>query len=270
MAALNKENCWEYPRGNLAQNSNVPRSQEDYITQISKETDGRVTKKLYQDLTRKKNRILGVLSLLGDFLLNPLFQGHSITVAETSGTHIEQTRERMRTTPTLILILKRASCGARLHETLAQKSAMIWWQEFTRKSPTVPPVCFQESRKETALPVNRNSTVKTPLRPWKQTNFCWPFSIWQTTTILQIFISTLIDFPNCRTHSLQRCPRLTRDLISLSCLMNFSKRAWKFTISWLKVTESANSTLSYIDLNTIMAQHQRSWEKVWQFSEGST
>ena len=44
-AALNKENFEEHPRSNLAQNSNVPRSQEDYITQISEEVEGRVTKK---------------------------------------------------------------------------------------------------------------------------------------------------------------------------------------------------------------------------------
>ena len=29
LAALNKENCKEHPRSNLAENSNVPRSQED-------------------------------------------------------------------------------------------------------------------------------------------------------------------------------------------------------------------------------------------------
>ena len=46
LAALNKENCEEHPRSNLAQNSNVPRSQEDYITQVSEEIEGRVTKKL--------------------------------------------------------------------------------------------------------------------------------------------------------------------------------------------------------------------------------
>ena len=37
LAALNKENCEEHPRSNLAQNWNVPRSQEDYITQVSEE-----------------------------------------------------------------------------------------------------------------------------------------------------------------------------------------------------------------------------------------
>ena len=45
LAALNKENCEEHPRSNLAQNSNVPRSQEDYVTQVFEEIEGRVTKK---------------------------------------------------------------------------------------------------------------------------------------------------------------------------------------------------------------------------------
>ena len=46
LAALNKENYEEHPRSNLAQNSNVPRSQEDYITQVSEEIEGTVTKKI--------------------------------------------------------------------------------------------------------------------------------------------------------------------------------------------------------------------------------
>ena len=44
LAALKKENCEERPRSNLAKTSNAPRSQEDYITQVSKEIEGRVTK----------------------------------------------------------------------------------------------------------------------------------------------------------------------------------------------------------------------------------
>ena len=34
LEALNNENCEELSRRNLAQNSNVPRSQEDLITQV--------------------------------------------------------------------------------------------------------------------------------------------------------------------------------------------------------------------------------------------
>ena len=48
LAALSKENCEEHPWINLAQKSNVPRSQEDYITQVSEEIEARVTKKLSQ------------------------------------------------------------------------------------------------------------------------------------------------------------------------------------------------------------------------------
>ena len=84
LAALNKENCEEHPRNNLAQNSSVPRSQEDYITQVSEETEGRVTKKLSQEFNRTENRILGALAQLDDFLMNPLIQGHSGTAPETS------------------------------------------------------------------------------------------------------------------------------------------------------------------------------------------
>ena len=83
-AALKRKNCEEHPRNNLAQNSNVPRSQEDYITQVSDETERRVTKKLSQEFSRTENRILCVLARLEDFLMNPLIQGHSGTAPETS------------------------------------------------------------------------------------------------------------------------------------------------------------------------------------------
>ena len=65
-------------------NSNVPRSQEDYVTQVSEEIEGRVTKKLSQEFGRTENRILGALARLDGFLMNPLFQGHSRTTLETS------------------------------------------------------------------------------------------------------------------------------------------------------------------------------------------
>ena len=84
LAALNKENCEEHPRGNVTQNSAAPRSQEDYITQVSEEIEGRVSKKLSQEFSRTENRILGALAKLDDFLMNPLLQGHSGNTPETS------------------------------------------------------------------------------------------------------------------------------------------------------------------------------------------
>ena len=84
MAALNKENCEEHLRSNLAQDSNAPRSQEDYITQVSEEIEGRVTKRLSKEFSRTENRILGALARLDDFLMNPLLQGHSGAIPEAS------------------------------------------------------------------------------------------------------------------------------------------------------------------------------------------
>ena len=63
---------------------NAPRSQEHYISQVSKELEGRVTKRLSKEFSRTENRILGALARLDDFLMNPLLQGHSGTTPEPS------------------------------------------------------------------------------------------------------------------------------------------------------------------------------------------
>ena len=84
LAALNKEDCEEHPRSNLAQNSCAPRSQEDYITQVSVEIEGRVTERLSKEFSGTENCILGALACLDDFLMNPLLQGHSRTAPEPS------------------------------------------------------------------------------------------------------------------------------------------------------------------------------------------
>ena len=84
LAALNKENCEEHPRSNLAQNSSAPRSQEDYITQVFEEIEGRFTERLSKEFSRTENRILGALARLNDFPINPLLPGHSGTTPEPS------------------------------------------------------------------------------------------------------------------------------------------------------------------------------------------
>ena len=61
----------------MAQNSSAPRSQEDYITQVSEEIEGRVTKRLSKEFSITENRILGALAQLDDFHMNPLLPGCS-------------------------------------------------------------------------------------------------------------------------------------------------------------------------------------------------
>ena len=84
LAASKEENCEEHPRSNLAKDSNVPRSQEDYIAEVSEEIEARVTMKLSQKFSRTENCRRGALARLDDFLMNPLIQGYSGTAPETS------------------------------------------------------------------------------------------------------------------------------------------------------------------------------------------
>ena len=126
LAELIRENCEEHARSNLAQTSKVPRSQEDYITQVSEETEGRVTKMLSQEFSRTQNCILRALARLDDFLMNPLIQGHSGTAPETARNAFIMNKERMRTTPRVIFILKQASYTPKRHETRTHKMASTW------------------------------------------------------------------------------------------------------------------------------------------------
>ena len=80
LAAVRKKTQEEHPRNGQSRNTPVPRINEEYITQISEEIEGRVTKKLSQEFSRTESRILCALSKLGEFLLNPQIRTHSETV----------------------------------------------------------------------------------------------------------------------------------------------------------------------------------------------
>ena len=83
LAAVTKETQEDHPRNGQLRNTSVPRINEEYITQVSEEIEGRVTKKLSQEFSRTESRILGALSKLDKFLLNPQIQTHSGTVPGT-------------------------------------------------------------------------------------------------------------------------------------------------------------------------------------------
>ena len=73
----------EYPRNNQSQNSSAPGITEEYIAQFSEEMEERVTKKLSQKFSKTESRILGALSKLDEFFLNPQIRTFSGTVPET-------------------------------------------------------------------------------------------------------------------------------------------------------------------------------------------
>ena len=83
LVAVTREIQEEDPRNGQSRNTFVPRINEEYITQVSEEIKGRVTEKLSQKFSRTESRILGALSKLDKFLLNPQIWTHSGTVPGT-------------------------------------------------------------------------------------------------------------------------------------------------------------------------------------------
>ena len=83
LAAVTRQIQEEHPRNGQSRNTSVLRINEEYITQVSVEIEGRVTKKLSQEFSRTESRILGTLSKLDDFLLNPQIRKPSGTVPAT-------------------------------------------------------------------------------------------------------------------------------------------------------------------------------------------
>ena len=76
----------ETPEGSSSRTQNVLDHEltQDYISQVSEEIEGRVTKKLSKEFSKTESRILGALSKLDEFLLNPQVGTCSVAVPGTS------------------------------------------------------------------------------------------------------------------------------------------------------------------------------------------
>ena len=73
----------EHPRNGQSRNTSVPRINQDIITQVSEEIEGRITKNLSQEFNRIESRISDALSKLDEFLSYQQIQTHSKTVPGT-------------------------------------------------------------------------------------------------------------------------------------------------------------------------------------------
>ena len=83
LAAVTRETQEENPRNGQSRNTFFPRINEEYITQVSEQIEGRVTKKLSQEFSRTESRILCALSKWDEFHLNQQITTHSGTVPGT-------------------------------------------------------------------------------------------------------------------------------------------------------------------------------------------
>ena len=71
LAVFSRETLEEHPRNGQSRNTSLPRINEKYITQVSEETEGRVTEKLSWEFSRTELRTLGVSYNLDELVLNP-------------------------------------------------------------------------------------------------------------------------------------------------------------------------------------------------------
>ena len=83
----------EGTRSSGAQNVLDPELTQDYISQVSEEIEGRVTKKLSKEFSKTESRILGALSKFDEFLLNPQVRTCSVAVPGTSRNNNSENRE---------------------------------------------------------------------------------------------------------------------------------------------------------------------------------
>ena len=70
LAAVSRETP-EGSRSSRGQNALDPELTQDYISQVSEEIEGRVTKKLSEEFSKTESRILGALSKLDESILKP-------------------------------------------------------------------------------------------------------------------------------------------------------------------------------------------------------
>ena len=91
LAAVTRESQEENPRNGQSRNTSVPRINEEYITQVYEEIEGRVSKKLPQEFSRTESRILVALTKLDEFFSNQQIRTHSETVPGTfRNTNVEK------------------------------------------------------------------------------------------------------------------------------------------------------------------------------------
>ena len=89
LAAVSRETP-EGNRGSRRRKVLDPKLTQDYISQVSEETEGRVTKKLSKEFNKTESRILGALSKLDEFLRNPQVRTCSVVQGATGNANSEK------------------------------------------------------------------------------------------------------------------------------------------------------------------------------------
>ena len=209
LAAVSRE-IPEGSRGSRGRKVLDPELTQDYISQVSEEIEGRVTKKLSKEFNKTESRILGALSKLDEFLVNPQVRTCSVAAHGTSRNSNSENREthgdRSPDDPYPEVGYFPHQSG-QLHspeaETISHTVTETYPHMVTgatgelrhyphtmtlaqEEIPYCSPTTSSGKQKKVSPHVNLNSAVRIPLRQSKQTRFCWPFNNWRRTPIQPI------------------------------------------------------------------------------------
>ena len=92
LAAVSRQTP-ENTRNSQSQNTLDPGKAQEYISQVSKEIEERVTEQFFGEFSRTQSRIWGALSKLDEFRLNPQVRTCSIAVPGTSSKYDSENRK---------------------------------------------------------------------------------------------------------------------------------------------------------------------------------
>ena len=121
LATATRESQEKHPRNGQSRKTSVPRINEECITKFLRRLKTESIKNCLRSSAGQSPTFWVLCPICTNSSWTHRYERIPEPFRELSGTQAWKTRERMRTTPRVILILKQASSAATLHKILAQK-----------------------------------------------------------------------------------------------------------------------------------------------------
>ena len=171
LAAVSRETP-ESTRSERTQNILDPKLTQEYISQVSEEIEGRVTKKLSKEFSKTESRILGALSKLDEFLLNPQVRTCSVVAPGTSrsnnlenqGTNEDRPSDDPGPEVEFASPVSGAETNPHMVTGVTREFRPHMAMETQEEIPHSPLVLHQGNRRRRVPQVNLNFAVRIPLR----------------------------------------------------------------------------------------------------------
>ena len=251
LAAVSRETP-EGTRNSRAQKRPDPELTQEYISQVSEEIEGRVTKKLLKEFSKTESRIFGALSKLDEFLLNPQVRTCSVAVPGTSrnnnSENRETTQDRSSDDPCPEVRYSSHHSGNLNCPEAEDYPHMVTGT--TRKIRQYPHMVTGLQEDIPYCSLGTSSGKQKKARSTSQPQFRsenTPATIEADQILLALQQSAMnsksanFNNNNIRIWKLpkffqRQCLRLMENQRNSNCLKTCSRQVWKFTINWRKKT----------------------------------